>query len=398
LKIVFVVDGWPHLSETFVVREIASVARRHDVRILALQRGEDGPLDPEARALSDRVRFLDEAPTTPLGLLRGSSSPLRWARALSAARGARAEGTLRRFAPLLAEARCLQAWGVDRIHAHFARWATAAAEVLSAWTGAPFGFTAHAYDLFVSPVRLPEKLRHASWVVSCTASGRDEVARAYGAELADRIHVIRHGLDLGIWTPAPPRPTTTTLHVLAVGRLVRKKGFDVLVAALADIVARGVDVDARIVGEGAESEGLRAAIERAGLGSRVALEGARLPAEVRTTMVEWADVLVAPSRVDPSGDRDGLPNVVGEAMASALPVVGTPVGGLPEMLEDDVTGLIVPPDDARSLAVALERLARDPALRLRLGADARRRAEAVFDADKNVAALLALVEAGRRHA
>ena len=243
-------------------------------------------------------------------------------------------------------------------------------------------------------MRLADKARRAAWAVTCTASGRAEVERAAGRAVADRFHVIRHGLDLAVWTPAPSRPPTATLHVLAVGRLVRKKGFDVLVASLADLGARGVDVEARVVGAGPEETALREAARAAGLGSRCTFAGACSPPEVRAAMVDWADVLAAPSRVDPTGDRDGLPNVVGEAMASAVPVVGTGVGGLPEMLADGETGLVVPPDDARALADALARLAGDADLRRRLGAGARRRAEEVFDAGKNVAELLALVEAG----
>jgi glycosyltransferase involved in cell wall biosynthesis len=216
--------------------------------------------------------------------------------------------------------------------------------------------------------------------------------RRCGPEVGERFRVVRHGVDLETWRPGvrEARPGGP-LRVLAVGRLVRKKGFDLLLDALAALSARGVAVTARVVGAGEEHAPLVAAAARLDAGT-VVLEGALPPAAVLERLRDWADVLVVPSRVEPDGDRDGLPNVLGEAMACGVPVVGTPVGGILEMLEDGRNGAVVPAEDAGALADALGRLAADPALCRRLGAAGRERAEEVFDARTNVASLLALIE------
>jgi colanic acid/amylovoran biosynthesis glycosyltransferase len=391
MKIAYVVDSWPRLSETFVVREIAAAAARHEVRILALEPGDATAADPEAAGLADRVRVL---PARDGGLLAAAlAHPVRFARALAAARRGRAEGTMRRLEALLVEAAALRAWGVDRVHAHFARWATAAAEVLAAWTGAPFGFTAHAYDVFRDPVRIEDKARRAAWAVACTEAARAEIERRHGPATAARFRVIRHGLDLSAWRPgARAARAGGPLRVLAVGRLVRKKGFDVLLEAVKAASERGDGVVVRIVGAGEEEAALRAAIDRLGVRGAVSLEGAVSPDAVRERLRDWADVVAVPSRVEADGDRDGLPNVVGEAMACGVPVVGTPVGGILEMLTDGETGLVVPAEDAGALADALVRLAADPGLARRLGERARAKAETTFDLERNVAALLSLIE------
>jgi glycosyltransferase involved in cell wall biosynthesis len=340
------------------------------------------------------VRVLGADARLLAALARGLAHPVRLSRALAAARRGRAEGALRRLPALLAEAARLRAWGVERVHAHFARWATAAAEVVAAWCGVPFGFTAHAYDVFKDPVRLDDKARRASWAVACTEAARAEVLRRHGEETAARFRVVRHGVDLDAWSPgARDASPAGRLRVLAVGRLVRKKGFDVLLDALEALAARGTAFEARLVGAGEEHGALLAAAARVGAPGSASLVGALPPDGVRDLLRAWADVVVVPSRVGPDGDRDGLPNVVGEAMACGVPVVGTPVGGIIEMLDDGRTGLVVPSEDAGALASALERLAGDPAQRRDMGSRARAQAEAVFDSRKNVADLLALIEA-----
>ena len=409
MRIAYVLDGFPHPSETFVLREVAEAARRHDVTIVVLTDEGAGSPSPAAAALASRVVRLREVPAgraRAMGL--GAAHPVRFARALAAARRARAEGTLRRLHRLVAVGERLRRDGVERIHAHFARWATAAAEVLSAWTGAPFGFTAHAYDVFASPVRLCEKARAASWRVACSEAARAEVARRCGPAVADGFRVIRHGVDLQEWAPdapagavagnAPATPlrvvAVSPLRVVAAANFVPKKGLDLLVDAAATWLERGVPVEVRVFGDGPLASSLAERVDLAGVRAAVTFERRVPEEELRRVLREETDVLAFPARTAPDGDRDGLPNVVGEAMACGVPVVGTAVGGLPEMLVDGETGLVVPQNDAGALAAAVARLAKDPAFRARLSRGARAKAEAVFDARKNLDAFFALLEAG----
>jgi len=397
VRIAYVVDTWPRLTETFVAREIAAVASRHDVRVLALARSGEEAASDEVRGLASRVMWLlegDAAPKARFALARAIAHPMRDGAGWVAAFRARGESGLRRAPALLAVAAAWRAWGVERIHAHFARWATSAAEVLSAATGAPFGFTGHAYDLFVAPTRLAEKAARASWVVTCTASGRRELARHVPPATLAKVVVVRHGVDLDAYRPADGPRAPGPLRVLAVGRLVGKKGFHHLIDALGRLAEAHVPFEARIVGNGPDGATLTAQAARLGLAGALTFVPACPPATVRDLMRGWADVLAAPSVVAPDGDRDGIPNVVGEALACGVPVVATTAGGLPELVMDGANGLVVPEGAPAALAVALERLATGPALRTTLAARAREVAVERFDAKANVARFLAVLEAG----
>ncbi len=397
MRIAYVVDTWPRLTETFVAREIAAVSAHHDVRVLALARSGEEATSDEVRGLASRVTWLPEgkdAPKALFALARALAHPTRDGAGWVAAFRGRGESGLRRAPALLAVATAWRAWGVERIHAHFARWATSAAEILAAATGAPFGFTGHAYDLFVRPERLAGKTARASWVVTCTASGRRALARHVDPRTLEKIVVVRHGVDLDAYRPGDGPRAPGPLRVLAVGRLVEKKGFHHLVEALGRLAAAHVPFEARIVGDGPDGSALAAQAARLGLADALTFVPACPPAAVRDLMRGWADVLTAPSIVARDGDRDGIPNVVGEALACGVPVVATTAGGLPELVIDGANGIVVPEGAPAALAAALERLAATPTLRTALAIRAREVAVERFDAKANVARFLEVLEAG----
>jgi glycosyltransferase involved in cell wall biosynthesis len=397
VRIAFVVESWPRLPSRGHLREVAAAAARHDVRVLALAPSLPGPVEPEAEALAGRLTSLDAVPSgRRTATLRALRHPGRFRLALRVARGARAEGSVRRLPSLTAAAEALRREGVERVHAQSPGAPAAVAEVVSAWTGAPFGLSLDAHDAFAGAPRLAEKAAASSWGVARSRTALDEVARRHGAATAARFELVRPGVDLSEWTPGPGRDASGPLRVLAAGDCVARAGFDVLVEALARMVLDGKPVTARLVGDGPLLKGLRSQAATAGAGAAIAFEGARPASELRREMRTWAHVAVLPSRVDAAGDRDGLPDALEEAMACGLPVVGTPVGGLPEALEDGKTGLVVEPDESAGLAAALARLAKDHDLCRRLGDGARARAEALFDGAENAARFLSLVEAGRR--
>jgi glycosyltransferase involved in cell wall biosynthesis len=209
---------------------------------------------------------------------------------------------------------------------------------------------------------------------------------------AGRLHRIYNGLLLEQFPfPPPPRRART---IVSVGRLIEKKGFDQLIDACALLAADGVGFDCAIVGTGELEEALAARIARLGLGARVRLLGSRPRSEV-IEIVRGAALFAGPYTIAADGNRDGLPTVLTEAMALGTPCVASAVTGVPEIVEDGVTGLLVPPDDVAALAAAIRRLLDAPALGERLARAARQRVEERFDARRSSAALRALFAPAR---
>ena len=283
-----------------------------------------------------------------------------------------------------------RAGGCRQVHAHFALAQTEVAMAAGALLGRPFSFTAHARDIYATPSALAEKMRAARLVVTCTQYNADYLRRLCPDLSPERIHLVHHGVDAG--TSAPPAVDVDDEApplVLAAGRLVHKKGFDVLVAACGLLRDRGLTFRCRIVGDGPLRSTLARTIQGASLDHVVELPG-WLPPDRLAAMMPRAAAFVAPSRISASGDRDGIPNVVLEAMAAGLPVVGSELSGIPEAVADGVTGLLVPAGDAAALAGALQRILGEPDAGRQMGEAGRQRVLASFDLTSNSRRLAAL--------
>ena len=273
---------------------------------------------------------------------------------------------------------------VRHLHAHFAHGTTTITWLAACITGLPFSFTGHARDIYAPELNphgwLRRKLLAARFVVTCTEANVRHL-RAIAPRAT--VHLVYHGLSadftdlLARGDDAPRR--NGRLRVLGVGRLVAKKGFDVLVDACAVLRERGVEFDALIVGQDdKDGEHLRRLI--AALDLPVALPGAMGPEQLLDEY-RRAGALCMPCRLLPS-DRDGIPNVLVEAMAAGAPVVATAVSGIPELIEHEVNGLLVAPEDPEALADALLRLHDDPELTRRLTQAARATVEERFDGER----------------
>jgi glycosyltransferase involved in cell wall biosynthesis len=276
--------------------------------------------------------------------------------------------------------------GISHVHAHFASVATTVARLAARLAGVPYSFTAHAKDVYhddVDPEDLRRKLADAKTVVTVSDFNLAHLQRRFPQESSSVLRVY-NGLDLAAFRYADPaqRPPV----VAAVGRLVEKKGFDDLLEAVALLVQDGAPVSLELVGTGPCEQDLRAQAVRLGLSGSVRFHGALPQGRVRQ-LVQAAAVLAAPCTVAADGNRDGLPTVLLEGMALGTPCVATPVTGIPEAVEDGVTGLLVPERDPAALATALRRLLHDGRLRTRLAAAARRRVEADFEVHRQAAQL-----------
>lgn len=288
---------------------------------------------------------------------------------------------------------------VTHLHAHFCHGATTVAWLAAMMSGRTFSFTAHAKDLYTPSLNpaglLRRKLAAARFAITCTEANRAFLLQHAGGTPVYRVY---HGLnaeftELITRDPASiDAPGASVLRIVSVGRHVHKKGFDVLVAACANLVARGVAVDARIIGEGGDQTGaIASAIERAGLTRHVRLLEPMSQTDLLVTL-RGATAFCLPCRVSDDGDRDGIPNVLVEAMAAGLPVVTTAVSGIPELVEPEATGLLVEPENVEQTADALLRLHRDAALARRLAARARATVAERFDGDRLIGELCTLFQ------
>jgi glycosyltransferase involved in cell wall biosynthesis len=432
--VAYVVKGYPRLSETFIASEIYRLEQVGvPLRLYVLKPVEEH----ERNAPHGVVDLVSARPDYLPGVTSLSGvSRLRWLRRnLPAFRGAirrtagrRPAGLARAgFAAFLDGMRARQRWwapprkafmrdfllGVEladrlldapdvrHLHAHFAHGTTTVTWYASRITGVPFSFTGHARDIYTEKLNpgglLPRKLLAARFVVTCTEANRRHLERFAGGAAVHRIY---HGLNADfarlLATPRAEPSRNGRFRVLAVGRLVAKKGFDVLVEAVAILAARGVAVEAVIVGHSAPLEPevgpqLEQEIVRLGLSGRVRLFGSMSQAELLDEY-RRASAFCLPCRVADSGDRDGIPNVMVEAMACGVPVVSTTVSGIPELVSSGVDGILVPPENPGQLADALLELYRNPELGRRLGRAAEATVRGRFDGDRLVGELAGLLE------
>lgn len=403
--------GFPRISETFVTAEILELERLGlDLRIYPLKKPETSERQSNVRRVIAPVRYVPERVAAwlplmiPVHLLLAIRRPRAYGRALgytlSRCTRQRSTSTLRRFA----QAGYMAGWmlrdrPVRHIHAHFCHGSATVAMFLKWLTDIPYSFTAHAKDLYMTePDILRDKMRHAEFVVTCT-SANERYLQETGGGLAP-IHRIYHGLDLSRFTrgaadqivPIASRGDRGRAPLLlSVGRLVDKKGFDTLVRACALLHSRGVEFRCAIYGEGPKRDKLQALIAELQLGDVVSLPGAILQDEL-VDVYRAATAFALPCQVLDNGDRDGLPNVLVEAMAMEVPVVSTNVSGVPELVEHGINGFMVPPRDPAALADALETLFRDPALRRRMAREGRRKVDSEFDVARNTRRLWTLFQ------
>jgi glycosyltransferase involved in cell wall biosynthesis len=387
--VVFVLKGYPRLSETFIAHEIRELERRGlDIRIVSLRHPTDRARHPVHGEIRAPVLYLPEYLwREPVRVLRSwrAGRRLTGYRAATRAwlRDLRRDTTpnrIRRFGQALVLAAELPA-GTAALHAHFLHTPTSVARYAAILCRLPWTGSAHAKDIWTTPEwEKREKLAECEWLVTCTAAGRDHLA-ALAPDPA-KVALSYHGLDLARFPPVLRRQARDgtdpgdPVRLISVGRAVAKKGYDDLLAALA-LLPCGLSWRFVHIGGGTLAKQLKARAATLGIADRIAWRGARPQADVLAAYRE-ADLFVLASRVAEDGDRDGLPNVLVEAQSQSLPCVSTRVSAIPELIEDGRTGILVAPGDPAALAAAIERLARDPARRDRLGRAGEERVRAEF--------------------
>ena len=399
-RVAFVLKGYPRLSETFIAQEILALENLGlDILIVSLRHPTDGRTHPVHAEIRAPVHYLPEyLHRGPLRVLRAWLRVRRWPaycqvravwlrdlwRDLTANR-------IRRFGQALVLANELPD-DVGRLHAHFLHTPASVVRYAAGLRGMAWTGSAHAKDIWTTPEwELREKLASCEWLVTCTATN---CAHLSALAPQGRVELVYHGLDLSRFASSPvahravtARSAEERVTLLSVGRLVEKKGTDVLLDALAKL-PRTLFWRLVHVGGGPLRKEMMGRAEALGIADRVEWRGAMTQSEL-IKEYRGADLFVLASRIAGDGDRDGLPNVLMEAQTQGLPCVATRVSAIHELIEHEVTGLLVPPEAPEPLAAAIEALMTDPALRSRLGEAGRQRVTTAFGMDANIATLAA---------
>ena len=382
MRVAYILAEYVSATERFVAREIDGL-RKHDVsvHIFALRRGASsgGATVPASfrrpawhpGLLTAVLYWLVRRPGLFIGICADTL--------VTYGAHPRECAVVLRNIPVAADfARMAAADRVEHIHAHFAYVPADIACIMSRLLNLPFSVSAHAWDIYAQPPSLTAKrLRGASAIIACTEAGRQAVQRALPATSAASLHMVRHGLCLTEYNLSA-RPTRV---VLGIGRLIEKKGFDILLAACAELRKRGVDFEAAIIGDGLLREKLETMASVLQLRDVVTFTG-EIPWHTVRGYLKRAAVLVAPSVRAPDGDRDGLPNVILEAMASGRPVISSRENAAAEIIADGENGYLIERADVQGLADHLQRLLDDDSLCQTMGKAARRTIKERFDIDK----------------
>jgi glycosyltransferase involved in cell wall biosynthesis len=440
-RIGYIIRSYPRLSQTFIMHEILALEEIGvQLQLFPITDPREPIVQAQAADVRAPVEYLDHAPQRGRAaaladhLRAALAAPIRYVdtiyyvvRKTELDEGYTAASRWECLAEALYLARLLRQAAqrgepIDHLHAHFAHDPTLIAQLAQKLTGISFSFTAHARDLFQIPrAALAERMSAASAVITCCGANLDYLHESAPAGTHDKIRLIHHGVDLRGFQPGAknqePRTKNQALAsnkagsrfsvlgsaplIMSVGRLVEKKGFPDLLRACALLKERGYRFRCAIYGDGPLQGELEALIAQHGLDDMVALPGAVAQHEL-LPVLQSASIFALTPFVTEDGDRDGVPNVLVEAMACEVPVVATAVSGIPELVVHEQNGLLVSPHDPAAIAEALAALLGDEARRALLGAAARQTVVEHFDLRAAARELAALFEhaqpvgAGRR--
>ncbi|HGY91262.1 MAG TPA: colanic acid biosynthesis glycosyltransferase WcaL [Planctomycetes bacterium] len=399
MRVAYVLKKFPRLSETFILNELLGLEESGiEVEVVSLREPDDEPRHKDLARLRAPVHFL-RRPRSPERIPDQGDDARDLIAGLERIPGGK--GT-RRWAQGAALARLAKQRGYDHIHAHFMTVAAQVAAASRVQGGPTFTVTCHAKDIFrhgIDADLFRAVSARTSGIVTVSDFNRRFVADRFFSGRADRIHRIYNGLPLddpSFLTHATSASTRSSQRILAVGRLVEKKGFDLLLKALAQLRDEGLVIGCDILGDGDESGALRELARSLNLDD-VHFAGPQPRDEVLRAMGR-AEMMVLPCRRGRDGNQDALPTVLIEAMAMGLPIVSTRLVGIPEIVEDTAQGLLVDPDDVAGLANSIRRLHEDAALRRRAQESGPRRARRLFDRKKTLPQLVSVFRGAIRNA
>lgn len=398
----FILKGYPRLSETFILNEILLLERLgFKLHIIAMRNPGETTVHDSVKRVRAQVTYIPDYFWPFFFAFIKANVKLWWRKpgvywsafsfALRRSLRQFSSSTIKRFAQAayLVENHLYAKPGggfepitLAHLHAHFSHGPTTVAFFASWLTGITYSFSAHAKDIYLQEHGfLRDKISHARFVVTCTEFNKNYLQEVSGS--AAPVFRCYHGLNVsGFEVPAKTHRRSVP-NILSVGRFVPKKGFPILIQALHRLRQEGLALHCDIVGSGPLKDELQQQIKTLGMSDAVKLV-APMPQSELLEYYRKADLFALACEVQEDGDRDGIPNVLVEALAMGIPAVSTAISGIPELIEDGVNGLLVPEKSAEALAEALGKILRDAELAERLGSAGRAKVEDEFDALRNV--------------
>lgn len=393
MRLGMVLKGYPRISETFISNEIKILEENgFDIHIFSMRQPRETFTHESVKSIRAKVTYLPESMLLGLHtllwhtLLCACTRPSRFRQGvmllLSRFAGAPKKNTwLKHFMQACFLTNSAKDMHIGHLHAHFAHTPTSVAMYAATLMAIPFSFTAHAKDIYTqAPRRVSEKLARAQFAVTCTGYNKTYLDTLSADP--SRIHKIYHGIDLSLFDGAAKmhqqEKACPPYHIMTVARFVEKKGLPDILNALKILKEENFNFRYTLIGSGPDRKKLTEQITRLGLQDMVELTGTVAHENV-LEYYRTAHAFVLGCMEAQDGDRDGIPNVIAEAMAMGVPVVSTNVSGVPELIENNITGVLVPDRDVPAMAEGLRRILTDEKLRRQVIPAAREKVHAVFD-------------------
>jgi glycosyltransferase involved in cell wall biosynthesis len=398
--IAYIMSRFPKISETFILYEILELERLGlHVEIFPLIHQKEPVVHSEAQAAVDRAHYSSYLSRSMLSaqlywLYKRPGTYLKtWWKAVWG--NITSPKFLTRALAIVPQAslfaRQMQELGVEHVHAHWATHPALAAYVIHQLTGLRYSITAHAHDIHVERPMLGEKIQEAEFVVTISEYNRRFLGELYGTPVTDKTIVVHCGVDPDVFKPQQtvPRIENDKFTIICVASLEVRKGHHYLIEACAQLKAYNVNFECLFIGDGPARARIETQIEQLDLADSINLLGYQ-PRHRVSELLAQADVMVLPSITIKSGKKEGIPVALMEALAMEIPVISTDMSGIPELIEHEQTGLLVPECDSMALATELLRIYRDPQWGLRLGVAGRAKVLKEFNLRRNTAILCTL--------
>lgn len=402
MKSAYMMSRFPKISETFILFEILEQERLgHTVEVFPLLREHQPVTHPEAERITARAHFhpFISLPIVFANVVFLFKNPLTYCKTLFEVLGGTLGstnfllGALMYFPKAVRFAHEMQQLGIEHIHAHFCNHPAVVALIIHRLTGIPYSFTAHGSDLHKDKRMLDKKVAAAAFAVTVSNFNKGEMVKACGDGLRDKIHIIRCGIDSEVFLPVEKKKGRGPLRIICVASYEEVKGHKYLVEACRLLHERGIDFVCDLIGDGPVREQVKKQIADLNLQDKVIIHGSRKRQEV-ADMMRAADVKVLASVPTAEGKREGVPVVIMEAMATGLPVISSQLSGIPELVDDGRTGILVQPGDTNALTDALQKLYENPTLRFNMGRAGREKVLREFNMKINVEQLANLFDPG----